>query len=115
MSSFTCKKNNLYKRKKYTVWISFTINKIIEKLLMKMKIIIWGNFPSSPKAKIQLLWQDEEDVRENENGDNMADAIGKEPTWSIVLSDFLINQFNPLTPGALKKKKTHFLDLFCLF
>ena len=38
--------------------------------------------------------EDEEDVQENDNGDNVADAIGEEPTWSNVLSDFVINQFN---------------------
>ena len=38
--------------------------------------------------------EDEEDVQENDNGDNVADAIGEEPAWSNVLSDFVINQFN---------------------
>ena len=38
--------------------------------------------------------EDEEDVQENDNGDNVADAIGEEPAWSNVLSNFVINQFN---------------------
>ena len=45
-------------------------------------------------AEVDSDEDEEEDVQDNDNGDDAADAIGEEPAWSNVLSDFVINQFN---------------------
>ena len=45
-------------------------------------------------AEVDSDKDEEEDVQDNDNGDDAADAIGEEPAWSNVLSDFVINQFN---------------------